>query len=382
MTKKYNFKVHNNIESINKSEWNLCNSEGNLFTSYSFLKLLEDSKSLESRTGWHPNYFSLHSDNKIEACIAAYKKYNSQGEFVFDHSWANVYQKLGLNYYPKLVVASPFTPISGARLLVKDKKNEAAKNVLIKNLKNFCINENLSSIHVNFINKNEVNFFLKNNFFIKYGEQFHFTNNNYSTFQDFLASLSYKKRKAIIKERNMIKKMGIEIKVLKGNDINSTVLENLYKLYISTIEKKWSYDYLTKDFFLNLKNYLNEDLVIIAAYYEKRILALALNFISNNNLYGRYWGTYKNLPFLHFELCYYKAIETAILFKLDKVEAGAQGPHKIKRGYVPTATYSAHFILNKELHHIFKKYNEIEKDNIINEIKILKKEYSPYKTNF
>ena len=134
------------------------------------------------------------------------------------------------------------------------------KNILIKNLKNFCINENLSSIHVNFINKNEVNFFLKNNFFIKYGEQFHFTNNNYSTFQEFLASLSYKKRKAIIKERNMIKKMGIEIKVLKGNDINSTVLENLYKLYISTIEKKWSYDYLTKDFFLNLKNYLNENL--------------------------------------------------------------------------------------------------------------------------
>ena len=137
-----------------------------------------------------------------------------------------------------------------------------------------------------------------------------------------------------------------------------------------------------KDFFLNLKNYLNEDLVIIAAYYEKRIIALALNFISNNNLYGRYWGTYKNLPFLHFELCYYKAIETAILFKLDKVEAGAQGPHKIKRGYVPTATYSAHFILNKELHDIFKKYNEIEKDNIINEIEILKKEYSPFKTNF
>ena len=124
MIKKYNFKVHNNIESINKSEWDLCNSEGNLFTSYSFLKLLEDSKSLEERTGWYPNYFSLHSDNKIEACIAAYKKYNSQGEFVFDHSWANVYQKLGLNYYPKLVIASPFTPISGARLLVKDKKNE------------------------------------------------------------------------------------------------------------------------------------------------------------------------------------------------------------------------------------------------------------------
>ena len=382
MIKKYNFKVHKNIESINKSEWDLCNSEGTLFTGYSFLKLLEDSKSLEERTGWHPYYFSLLAENKIEACIAAYKKYNSQGEFVFDHSWANVYQQLGLNYYPKLVIASPFTPITGARLLVKEKGNEEIKNILIKNLKNFCIKEKISSVHVNFISENEVNFFLNNNFFIRYGEQFHFTNNNYSTFRDFLESLSYKKRKAIIKERNMIEKMGIEIKVLKGNDVSSTVLENLYKLYLSTIEKKWSYDYLTKDFFLNLKNYLHENLVIIAAYQENKIIALALNFISNNNLYGRYWGTYKKLPFLHFELCYYKAIETAISLKLNKVEAGAQGPHKIKRGYVPTATYSAHFIFNNELHNIFRKYNEIEKNNIINDIEILKKEYSPYKTNF
>ena len=378
---KHKLKVSNKINSIQKSEWDQCNYEGNLFTSYNFLKLLEDSKSLEERTGWHPYYFCLYKENKIEACVAAYKKFNSQGEFVFDHAWANVYQKLNLNYYPKLVIASPFTPITGERLLIKNNKSDLIKSMLIKNLKKFCVEQNLSSLHINFIKKNQIKVFLDNNFIIRYGEQFHFINNNYLSFDHFLQSLSYKKRKAIIKERKAIDKMGIEVKVLKGNDINSLVLEDLYKLYLTTIEKKWSYDYLTKDFFLNLKKYLKENLVIIAAYHEKKIIALALNFISNNILYGRYWGTYKDFPFLHFELCYYKAIEIAIKLKLNKVEAGAQGPHKIKRGYIPTATYSAHFIFNEELQNIFNKYNEIEKSNIINDIELIKKEYSPYKIN-
>ena len=175
--------------------------------------------------------------------------------------------------------------------------------------------------------------------------------------------------------------MGIKVKVLYEDEINNVVLDNLYRLYLTTIEKKWSYDYLTKDFFLNLKNYLNKNLVIIAAYKEEEIVALALNFISNNTLYGRYWGAYKEFPFLHFELCYYKAIETAIQLKLDKVEAGAQGPHKIKRGYLPIATYSAHYIFNAELQKIFRKYNEIEKTNILSDIELIKKEYSPFKTN-
>ena len=378
---KYNLKVCNNINSIKKSEWDQCNSKGNLFTSYSFLKLLQDSKSLEDRTGWHPYYFRLYRENKIEACVATYKKFNSQGEFVFDHAWANVYQQLNLNYYPKLIIASPFTPITGERLLIKDSKSALTKSVVIKNLKNFCIEQNLSSLHINFIKEKQIKFFLDNNFIIRYGEQYHFINNDYLSFDHFLQSLSYKKRKAIIKERNAIKEMGVEIKILEGNDINNFILEDLYKLYLSTIEKKWSYDYLTKDFFLNLKTNLKQNLLIIAAYHEKKTIALALNFISNNTLYGRYWGAYKNFPFLHFELCYYKAIEIAIKLKLKKVEAGAQGPHKIKRGYIPSATYSAHFIFNEELQKIFRKYNEIEKNNVLDDIALIKKEYSPYKSN-
>lgn len=379
MKKKYKLDIFNSISSIKKSDWNLCNKNGNLFTSFNFLKLLEDSNSLSDRTGWHPYYFSWYKENSIEACLAAYKKLNSQGEFIFDHSWANVFQRLNLNYYPKLVVASPFTPITGRRLLTQDENNIELKKVLINDIKDFCIKKNLSSLHINFIDDKQIKLYLDNNFIIRYGEQFHFINNGYSSFEEFLDKLSYKKRKAIVKERNAIKKMGLNIRILKGDDVNIQVLEELYKLYITTIDKKWSYDYLTRDFFLNLKNYLKDNLVIIIASEGSNIIAAALNFISNNSLYGRYWGTKKEFPFLHFEICYYKAIEIAIELKLSKVEAGAQGPHKIKRGYIPTLTYSAHLIFNKELHSIFDKYNKLEQQNILNDIKILKEEYSPFK---
>ena len=382
MKKKYKLDIFNSISSIKKTDWNLCNKNGNLFTSFNFLKLLEDSKSLSDRTGWHPYYFSWHKENSIEACLAAYKKLNSQGEFVFDHSWANVFQRLNLNYYPKLVIASPFTPITGRRILTQDENNIELRKILINDIKDFCIKKNLSSLHINFIDEEQVKLYLDNDFIIRYGEQFHFINNGYSSFEEFLDKLSYKKRKVIIKERNAIKKMGLNIRVLKGDDVNIHVLEELYKLYITTIDKKWSYDYLTKDFFLNLKSYLKDNLVIIIASEGSNIIAAALNFISNNNLYGRYWGTKKELPFLHFEICYYMAIEIAIKLKLSKVEAGAQGPHKIKRGYIPTLTYSAHLIFNKELHNVFDKYNKLEQQNILNDIKILKEEYSPFKAAY
>ena len=174
--------------------------------------------------------------------------------------------------------------------------------------------------------------------------------------------------------------MGIKVKVLTGDEIDKSILAELYNLYILTINKKWSYDYLTKDFFLNLKSYLNRNLVIIVAVEQSSIISVALNFISKNTLYGRYWGTKKELPFLHFEVCYYKAVETAIKLKLDKVEAGAQGPHKIKRGYIPRLTYSAHILFNEELHKIFSKYNKLEQKNIIDDINVIKEQYSPFKT--
>ena len=250
---------------------------------------------------------------------------------------------------------------------------------MIKDIINYCSDQKLSSLHVNFIEEEQISFYLKNNFIVRFGEQFHFINKSYSSFDDFLNNLSYKKRKAIIKERNSIKKIGINVEVLNADEVTKDILNELYVFYLKTIDKKWSYDYLTKDFFLNLNNYLKENLIVIIAKYKSEIIAAALNFVSNNNLYGRYWGTKKELPFLHFELCYYKAIELAIAMKLNKVEAGAQGPHKIKRGYAPILTYSAHYILNQELHKIFNKYNELEKENVLNQIKVLKEEYSPYK---
>ncbi|PPR26681.1 MAG: hypothetical protein CFH34_00798 [Alphaproteobacteria bacterium MarineAlpha9_Bin4] len=379
MIRKYKLKTFSKIGSIRKLDWDRCNQNGNLFTSYNFLKLLEDSNSLSDRTGWNPYYFTWDTENNLQACVAAYEKVNSQGEFVFDHSWANVYQKLGLSYYPKLLIASPFTPITGKRILLRKENNIEFKKKIIDDIIEFSIKKKFSSLHINFIDEEQIKFYSDNNFIIRYGEQFHFVNNGYLSFQDFLDKLSYKKRKAIIKERNSIKKMGIKIEILKGNNIQSDILEELYKFYITTIDKKWSYDYLTIDFFLNLKRYLKDNLVIIIALQGKKVIAAALNFISNNILYGRYWGTKKELPYLHFEVCYYKAIETAIDLNLSKVEAGAQGPHKIKRGYTPALTYSAHLVFNKELHEIFSRYNELEKENILNNIRILKEEYSPYK---
>ena len=380
MTKKYKLNIFQSLNAIKHFDWDACNNSSNLFTSYNFLKLIEDSNSLSERTGWYPYYFCWSKNNKILACVAAYKKLNSQGEFVFDHSWANVYQRLGLNYYPKLVIASPFTPITGKRILVKDENDVELKNNIINDLKRFCLENDFSGIHINFIDENEKKFFLKNNFIVRYGEQFHFKNNNYKNFEDFLNDLSYKKRKAIKRERASVIKMGIKVKVLTGDEIDKSILAELYNLYILTINKKWSYDYLTKDFFLNLKSYLNRNLVIIVAVEKSSIISVALNFISNNTLYGRYWGTKKELPFLHFEVCYYKAVETAIKLKLDKVEAGAQGPHKIKRGYIPRLTYSAHILFNEELHKIFSKYNKLEQKNIIDDINVIKEQYSPFKT--
>ena len=379
MNNKNNYRIFNQISSISRKEWDLCNHNGNLFTSYNFLKLLEDSQSLMDRTGWYPCYFSWYNKDTIDACVPAYKKTNSQGEFVFDHSWANVFERLSLPYYPKLVIASPFTPITGERLLIKNNVDMKFKLKMIKDIINYCSDQKLSSLHVNFIEEEQISFYLKNNFIVRFGEQFHFINKSYSSFDDFLNNLSYKKRKAIIKERNSIKKIGINVEVLKADEVTKDVLNELYIFYLKTIDKKWSYDYFTKDFFLNLNNYLKENLIVIIAKYKSEIIAAALNFVSKNNLYGRYWGAKKELPFLHFELCYYKAIELAIAMKLNKVEAGAQGPHKIKRGYAPTLTYSAHYILNQELHKIFNKYNELEKENVLNQIKVLKEEYSPYK---
>ena len=371
------------VSSINKfkaKDWDNCNKNGNVFLSYSFLKLLEDSKSIGDNTGWQPVYFCLKTNNKVTIIVPSFIKYHSQGEFVFDHSWAQAYQSLGLNYYPKLLIASPFSPVTGKRILVTPNANDRIKKKLFNFIKDFCKEKEISSIHINFFEEYELDFLKNEGFLIRYGEQFHFINNNYNTFEDYLKKLSYKIRKNISKERKSIKDQGIDIEIVKNEEFNESLSQIMYKFYISTIEKKWSYNYLSKDFFIKLPQYLNKESILILAKKNKNIIAGALNFVSNNILYGRYWGSNTDIKNLHFEVCYYQAMELAIKNKYIKVEAGAQGAHKIKRGYLPKITYSAHYIFNEKLKLAIKNFLVEERRIVLNDVNHINANYSPFKT--
>ena len=370
------------VSSINKfkaKDWDNCNKNGNVFLSYNFLKLLEDSNSIGGNTGWQPVYFCLKVNDKITAIVPSFIKYHSQGEFVFDHSWAQAYQSLGLNYYPKLLIASPFSPVTGKRILVTQNINALIKKKLFDFIKDFCKEKKISSIHINFFEEHELDFLKNEGFLIRYGEQFHFINNNYNTFEDFLNKLSYKIRKSINKERQSIKHQGIDIEIIKNEEFNENLSKIMYQFYISTIKKKWSYNYLSKDFFIKLPQYLKKESILILAKKNKNIIAGALNFISNNILYGRYWGSNADIKNLHFEVCYYQAMELAIKNKYIKVEAGAQGAHKIKRGYLPKITYSAHYIFNEKLKLAIKNFLEEERRIVLNDINHINDNYSPFK---
>jgi predicted N-acyltransferase len=377
---KIQISAESSINKFKLKDWNECNKNGNVFLSYNFLKLLEDSKSIGDNTGWQPVYFCLKTNNKITIIVPSFIKYHSQGEFVFDHSWAQAYQSLGLKYYPKLLIASPFSPVTGKRILMTQNANDPIKKKLFNFIKDFCKEKEISSIHINFFEEHELDFLKNEGFLIRYGEQFHFINKNYNTFEDYLKKLSYKIRKNISKERKSIKDQGIDIEIVKNEEFNESLSKIMYKFYISTIEKKWSYNYLTKDFFIKLPQYLNKESILILAKKNKNIIAGALNFISNNILYGRYWGSNADIKNLHFEVCYYQAMELAIKNKYIKVEAGAQGAHKIKRGYLPKITYSAHYIFNEKLRLAIKNFLAEERKIVLNDINYINDNYSPFKT--
>lgn len=384
MKNNYEIFTKSSISDFNKSQWELCNTDGNIFFSYNFLYLLEKSKSVGVKSGWIPLYFGIKKKKKLLAVAPSFIKLHSQGEFVFDHAWAQAYKSLNMSYYPKLLIAPPFTPATGMRILIapddKESMKEDIKKKLINHIKIYCKNSKLSSIHINFFDLKELQIYKKQNFIIRYGEQFHFTNKNYRSFNDFLNSLSYKSRKKIIKERKSIQQRGVNIEVLYKTKITRNDCERMYDFYISTINKKWSYDYLSKEFFSELPKYLGNNIILILAKYRNQIIGGALNFLSNNVLYGRYWGTSVDISNLHFEVCYYKAIEVAINNSYLRVEAGAQGAHKIKRGYLPTITYSAHYIFNETLKIAINKFAKAEKKAVLEQIDYINKNYSPYKS--
>ncbi len=314
----------------------------NPFISHAYLSALERSKSVGARTGWTPAHVLVEAAGRLVACAPAYVKTHSMGEYVFDHSWAQAYENAGGRYYPKLQVAAPFTPVTGRRLLVAPDAPEGAQSALIGALRGLRDAVEASSVHVTFADPRDAEALGAAGFARRTGEQFHFFNEGYADFDAFLAALASRKRKAIKRERREALGDDIAIDLLTGDDIKSSHWDAFFAFYMDTGSRKWGRPYLTRAFFAEIGAEMADRVLLVMARRDGRHIAGAINFLGRDAIYGRNWGAIEERPFLHFEVCYYQAIEYAIRHKFARVEAGAQGEHKLARGYRPVPTHSAH----------------------------------------
>ena len=335
-------RVLTRVGEVPAAEWDALTG-GNPFLSHAFLTALEDSGSVGPGTGWTPAPIAINgADGRLAAALPAYLKGHSQGEYVFDHAWADAWHRAGGNYYPKLQIAVPFTPATGPRLLLGD---PALATPLLRAAEQLCEANGLSSAHATFIAPEQVPLFEAAGWLLRSDIQFHWENRGYASFDDFLGALSSRKRKDIRKERAAAQ-AGLEIRHITGADLSETHWDAFWHFYQDTGARKWGRPYLTREAFSLLGQRMADRILLILALVEGQPVAGALNFIGLDALYGRYWGAVVDKPFLHFELCYYQAIDAAIRLGLDRVEAGAQGGHKLARGYEPVETRSAHYIVH------------------------------------
>ena len=330
------------INDISPHVWSALGGQANPFISHAFLKAMEDSQSASALTGWTPHHLLLESaDGRPLAAAPGYLKSHSQGEYVFDHSWADAYQRAGGRYYPKLLMAAPFSPVTGPRVLAPDPAHGLA---LLEAVALLAERSGLSSVHANFIAPDQANLFAQAGWLIRRDQQFHWLDRDYGDFAGFLAALSSRKRKNIRKERETLQRNDLQVDWLRGKDITEAHWDAMWTFYMDTGARKWGRPYLTRDAFSMLSALMGDDVLLIMARSGARYIAGALNLIGPDALYGRYWGCSVDVECLHFEICYYQAIDFALLHGLRRVEAGAQGPHKVARGYEPVATTSAHWI--------------------------------------
>jgi predicted N-acyltransferase len=328
------------VASVPADDWDACAGDANPFVGHTFLSILEESGSATARAGWQPIPVIVGDDGAPQAIAPAYAKSHSQGEYVFDHAWADAWERAGGSYYPKLQVAVPFTPVPGPRLLLRD---PAAAPALIAALEAVTDQHGLSSAHATFVAPEQVPLFEAAGWLIRQGTQFHWRNRSYSSFDDFLGALASRKRKAIRRERAAALD-GLTVRHITGSALTEADWDAFWVFYQDTGSRKWGHPYLTRAFFSLLGERMADQALLIVAERDGRPIAGALNLIGADTLYGRYWGCTEEVPFLHFELCYYQAIDAAIECGLATVEAGAQGEHKLARGYEPTPTWSAHYI--------------------------------------
>lgn len=365
---EWQVRVVGKASEIALADWNTCAGNGHPFAQGEFFRALEDSGSATARTGWQPVHLVADGeDGRPAGILPCYLKTHSQGEYVFDHAWADALERAGGRYYPKLQAAFPFTPATGPRLLLRD---AACAPALIAAAEQITTSNNFSSAHATFITPEQQPLFRDAGWLIRMGEQFHWQNDNYRDFGDFLAALSSSRRKMIRKERERAV-AGLDIIHLTGAEITESHWDAFWTFYQDTGARKWGQPYLTRRFFSQIGETMGDRILLMFAARAGQPIAGALNFIGDECLYGRYWGCTQDVPFLHFELCYYQAIEWAIANGRARVEAGAQGQHKLARGYRPTPVISAHFIANAGFRQAVADYLGRETRAMIEEIEYL-----------
>ncbi|MBS0360183.1 MAG: N-acetyltransferase [Proteobacteria bacterium] len=374
-------RVARRIAEIGREAWDACAvPQGNPFVLYDFLDAAEATDCAVERTGWGPSHIAVEDEaGAVAAVMPLYRKSHSQGEYIFDHAWADAYERAGGQYYPKLLSAAPFTPATGPRLLARpDVDLDEARRFLLGGALTLCERYGTSSLHINFPTEDEWLWMGEQGLARREGQQYHWENRGYATFEDFLAALSSGRRKTIRRERRDAA-AGLEIACLTGAEITEDHWDAFFGFYMDTGSRKWGRPYLNRPFFSELSARMADRVLLVMAKKDGRWIAGALNLIGDDCLYGRNWGCVEDVPFLHFELCYYQAIEWAIGRGLARVEAGAQGQHKIARGYLPKPVYSAHYIADPALRGPVERFVLQERQGVEQEMEWLAEEYSPFR---
>eukprot|EP00899_Mesostigma_viride_P012971 jgi/Mesvir1/21675/Mv04096-RA.1 len=383
--------VCRSIHDIPAKDWDECalaaaggDGKSNPFITHAFLSALEDSGSAVPNAGWVPVHLMVKDkQGKIQGVMPLYLKNHSQGEYVFDHTWANAFHRYGLDYYPKLQCCVPFTPATGPRLLVRPTKGTPMADAVLRALASALAQVNdqfkVSSSHITFPTHEEWQALGEVGYLQRTGVQYHWLNEGYQTFEDFLAALKQKRRKSIRQERKQVAAAGVTIMQLTGEDIKPRHWDAFYRFYINTTTSHWGQAYLTRKFFTLLSERMGDKVLLVMAEHEGELVAGAFNLIGGDTLFGRNWGCTTHFKHLHFEVCYYQAIEAAIKRGMRKVEAGAQGEHKIQRGYLPTVTYSAHYIRQPELRRSIADFLSFERTKVDGLLELYDAEANPFK---
>ncbi|MDU0307407.1 GNAT family N-acetyltransferase [Rhizobium sp. 10PS4] len=388
MTDELSIRVERSFTAISPESWSRLSGASktcaaiayNPFVSHAFLSSLEESGSADAETGWLGHHLLLETGRgELIGALPGYLKNHSQGEYVFDHGWADAFERAGGRYYPKLQCSIPFTPATGPRLLVAEGLQRLPiQSAIAESLKEVVCRLGISSAHITFVPDEEIGVFEMDGYLHRTDQQFHFINDGYADHEDFLETLASRKRKALRKERRAALENGISIDWLTGRDLTERIWDQFFKFYMDTGGRKWGRPYLTRKFYSLIGERMADDILLVMAKRDGRYIAGAINFIGGDTLYGRHWGCIEDHPFLHFEVCYHQAIDFALSKGLKRVEAGAQGEHKLARGYLPVTTHSAHYVAHAGLRRAIGDYLARERADV-EQMSELLTEHSPFR---